>query len=546
MPETATHLHGIDITDNQLHPILNALNIGVLMTDAAGRITFYNDTHAQMDGLSHQDVLHRKVTDVYDLDENSSLVMRCLHTQRAIVDCPVIYRTQQGKAVDSIHNVFPLIRNSRTVGVVSFVKDYQYVADPVAEGEVKSSQQSFTGDTDFSFEDIKGTSADLLEAINRARLAAKTDSPVLIYGETGTGKELFAQSIHNLSARRAARYITVNCAAIPESLLESILFGTVKGAFTGALDKRGLFERASGGTLFLDEINAMSQAMQPKLLRAIQEKRVSRIGSHRQMKLDLKIISSINTTPEQALASDQVRRDLLYRLSVVFIALPPLRQRRDDLPLLIDHFIRKHNVRLGKNVRGVSAEVRRMFDLYDWPGNVRELENSIEGAMNLVGRNKLIEHWHLMSAFHQLKPAPAMTFDMAEPKPARDMPPASTEGVVWGGPFGAVQSKTADMPAVNRRYQRADLQRALADTDGNVADAARLLGISRQTLYRRLKACGMALPQKRHQWHRQMIIERLHKYDGNISQTAFSLGISRQLLSYRMKKLQITFSRRNA
>jgi len=526
----------IDITKGELYPILAALNIGVLITNAAGEIVFYNPVHAEMDGLSSHGVIGHKVTEVYDLDENSSLVMRCLRTGRPIVECPVIYKTHRGQIVDSINNVYPLSKQGKVTGVISFVKDYNRMEDPADSGDGKTFRHIFSGDTDFSLDDIIGSNVSLLEAVTRARMAARTDSPVLIYGETGTGKELFAQAIHNLSARKNARYIAVNCAAIPETLLEGILFGTSKGAFTGALDKPGLFERANGGTLFLDEINSMSREMQPKLLRAIQEKRVCRIGSHRESKLELKIISSTNTTPEQAMEAGKVRRDLLYRLSVVYISLPPLRSRRDDVPLLTKHFIEKYNALFHKRVAGVSRKVKRIFDEYDWPGNVRELENVIEGALNMVGQDKLIETWHLTSGFCLLDiESDAIYKDSVRLKRKHAAIPIGVDATDRSLSSLILPEGTGD----DGEAEKLEIEAALSDADGNITDAAAIMGISRQTFYRRMKALNIKKAKMSDSKQHQQIVSQLERYGWNITHAARALGVSRQLLTYRMKKMGI-------
>jgi transcriptional regulator with PAS, ATPase and Fis domain len=207
-------------------------------------------------------------------------------------------------------------------------------------------------------------------------------SPVMLFGETGTGKELLAQSIHNRSSRSSGRYVAVNCAAIPENLLEGILFGTTRGAFTGAVDKPGLFEKAHGGTLLLDEINAMTMGLQAKLLRFLQERKIRRVGSLEERDVDLKIISSVNVNPHVAIAQQTLRADLFYRLAVIFIRIPPLRERLQDLPALISHFLSKSNALLNRQIAGLSEAVISRFEHYPWPGNVRELEHVIEGALS--------------------------------------------------------------------------------------------------------------------------------------------------------------------
>lgn len=527
------NLKALDISDNTLYPILSVLNMAIMITDANGDIQYYSPLHAEMDDLLAEDVLGRNVCDVYQLDDESSLIKRALKTVRPIVDCPVLYKTQSGKLVDSVHNVIPLVKNGEVSGAISIIKDYQTVKDTGATPSSKPSQLSFNGETDFCLDDIIGSNATLLNAVNRARMAALTDSPVLIHGETGTGKELFAQSIHNLSNRKNERYIAVNCSAIPENLLEGILFGTTKGAFTGALDKAGLFERANGGTIFLDEINSMNQEMQPKLLRVIQEKRVCRVGSHRETKLDVKIIGSINTSLEQAILSGEIRSDLLFRLSVVYITLPPLRKRKDDLIELIQFFLGKYNERLKKTVTGVSQEVYQVFQRHNWPGNIRELENTIEGCLNMVGKDSLIEKWHLVSGFDLF--GQDRLNEASQDTPNRDFAERLKENftneMVSGAPPISLEQ--------HKEKERQELQDALLDADGNITDAAIILGISRQTFYRRVKKLKIQLPKKDLAKDRDNILSALRRSKGNVTQAAKGLGISRELLKYRLSKLGI-------
>ncbi len=522
----------INVTERELYPILSMLDIGIMITDTKGVVTYYNPKHAEMDGLDPGDVLGKKLTEVYDQDEESSLVMRCLRTARPILDCPVLYKTINGRVVDSIHNVAPLTRDGLLIGAVSLIKYYQMEEHGDGQRPDKLMQMTFAGDTDFCFDDIVGKSNSLLTAVNKARLAAQTDSPVLIHGETGTGKELFAQSIHNSSKRKKKRYIAVNCSAIPENLLEGILFGTSKGAFTGALDRPGLFERANGGTIFLDEINSMSKEMQPKLLRVMQERRVSRVGSHQETRLDIKIIGSINTSLEETLLSGEIRSDLLFRLSVVYVSLPPLRERKGDVPLLAESFVRKYNKALGKSVSGISDEVANIFQEHSWPGNIRELENTVEGAMNMLLGESLIEKWHLVSGISFLSKCP----DCGDFKTTSQAADSMYRG-------NAESSLPQTLPVSERTIsdERKVFLDALKDADGNISDAAIILGISRQTFYRKIKAMKLELPKKSSETTREEIVELLAEKNGNITQVAQALGISRQLLKYRIGKMKIEY-----
>ena len=241
-------------------------------------------------------------------------------------------------------------------------------------------------DEEFGHYGIVGASRGIQEVIRRSEQVAQSKSTVLITGETGTGKELVARAIHARSAQREMPLIRVNCAAIPETLLESELFGHVKGAFTGAVsNKKGRFALADGGTIFLDEIGATATSLQAKLLRVLQEREFEPLGSERSEQVDVRVIAASNRDLRQMVAEGKFQEDLYYRLNVIPIDLPPLRDRRDDIPALVDHFLRKHGGRTGKRVEKVTPEAIAVLLTHDWPGNVRELENTIERAVVLSG-----------------------------------------------------------------------------------------------------------------------------------------------------------------
>jgi transcriptional regulator with GAF, ATPase, and Fis domain len=235
-----------------------------------------------------------------------------------------------------------------------------------------------------SFGEIIGESDVLKHILYRVEQVAPMDTTVLLEGETGTGKELFARAIHQKSTRSNKPMITVNCASLPASLIESELFGHEKGAFTGALQKRiGRFELADGGTLFLDEVGEIPIELQAKLLRVLQEGEIERIGSQKAKKVDVRVIAATNRDLEQEISKDRFRKDLFYRLNVYPITIAPLRDRTDDIPLLVDHFVKRFNQKLGKNITRIPRKAMGELKLYDWPGNIRELENIIERAMIL-------------------------------------------------------------------------------------------------------------------------------------------------------------------
>jgi len=329
--------------------ILNSLDHGVQVVNEQGVVTFYNPVQEKLDNMKKDFVVGKHMTEIYKLDEESSFLLRVLKYGKPIDDRQD-YITASGKLVNIISTAVPLWQGKKMVGAVAITKDFdnmwefsQRVLAPGTElsGKPRGKHREplFTRKKLYTFADIIGQNRLLGHAIDLAQKAAATTSPVLISGETGTGKELFAQSIHAAGNRRHHPFMAINCAAIPENLLEGILFGTVPGAFTGAIDRPGLFEQSSGGTVFLDEVNSMPLALQAKLLRVIQEGVVRRVGGTQDRSIDIRIISSSNEEPMTAIQHQTLRSDLFYRLGVVHISVPPLRSRKDDLPLLTDYFI---------------------------------------------------------------------------------------------------------------------------------------------------------------------------------------------------------------
>ena len=316
--------------------------------------------------------------------------------------------------------------------------------------------------------------------------AAKGDSSVMLTGLTGTGKELFAQSIHSASNRAKKPFLAINCAAIPETLIEGLLFGTVKGAYTGAVDRKGLFEEADGGTLFLDEINSMPLSSQAKLLRALEERVVQPLGSKEQIPFDVRIISSCNTDPQEVLSRKEIREDLFYRLAVVNILIPPLSERKSDIFLLAHHFIALFNERYHKNVLCLEDEVTGFFLSYDWPGNVRQLKHCIEGAMNLVGSTEYsIKRQHLPFYLFRESDENEKKKPFAE---AYQHEPSDETLESYGRSVARKEKKNpSGVLAGIHREEREAIIAALKKSGGNVSKAARELGLSRQTLVYRMK-----------------------------------------------------------
>lgn len=319
----------------------------------------------------------------------------------------------------------------------------------------------------FDFDNIITRNAEMLELIERVKKISSSSSPVLIYGETGTGKELLVRAIHNHSIRSKGPFIAQNCAAIPASLFESILFGTVKGAFTGAENKPGLIELADGGTLYLDELNSMPINLQAKLLRAIQFNEIRRLGANKAITTNARIIASTNIEPKIEIQNKQLREDLYYRLNVLEFHIPPLRDRLDDIEVLVDHFVGKYNVKLNKNIEEIDENIYRALKKHKWEGNVRELENIIERVMNFIAPEKRI--LNIKDIESNLKEdILLMNKDIMFTKSEKDI----------------------DILPLNKTLARIEsslIAQALEKTNGNISQAARELKIPRQTLQNKLR-----------------------------------------------------------
>jgi two-component system response regulator PilR (NtrC family) len=314
------------------------------------------------------------------------------------------------------------------------------------------------------FENFVGRNRQMLDIFDTIRKTADSLSTVLITGESGTGKELVARALHEESPRRTGPFVSVNCGAIPETLMESEFFGHLKGAFTGAVaSTTGLFSAASGGTLFLDEITEVPQSVQVKLLRAIQEREVRRVGDTRDVKVDVRLIAASNRDVAKAVAGGMLREDLFYRLNVIPIHIPPLRERPEDIPLLAAHFIKKIAAELGKSVRGVTPEALAILESYHWPGNIRELENVIERAL-VLGSGEMLD-------------TDALPADLRRPRDVQDVPVEIPES-------GLDLQATLDQ--IEQRY----IQMALSRTGGVQTRAAELLRVSFRQLRYKLQKFG--------------------------------------------------------
>lgn len=468
-----------DACHDMLITVLNGISESVILFDAEGRIYLLNDAAVELDSIVTSDVLGKHVTEIYQVEEGKYLkVPQVIEERQPAMNFRQRYTTCFGKKVDIVANVIPIVQNSQTLGAFNVMEDWSATNELhkqiidlqdklLVKPKPSKSKEKQTLAAKFHFNDIIHISHVMNKMVSRCKQIAQSDSSVMIYGETGTGKELLAQSIHNASKRAQGPFLAINCAAIPENLLEGLLFGTEEGAYTGAESRVGLFEQANGGTLLLDEINSMSIILQAKLLRVLQDGMVRRVGGIAETHVDVRVLSNINIPPYQAVEQNIIRQDLFYRLGVINISIPPLREHKEDIPLLSKNFIHRFNKKLARNVRNIDQATLDYFNAYDWPGNIRELQHAIESAMNILPNDQsLITTEYIPEHIVQsVKVAP-----QAEHK------------------IEAVSS------SLNHTLQNIEFQmfrNALLANKGNISRTARALGVSRQTLQYRIKRSGI-------------------------------------------------------
>lgn len=428
---------------------------GILIANRDGIVEYHR---ISMDSYWHsQETEGRHILELYpELDEESSTILQALRTGKATYNVLQDINNRKGERVLLESTTIPIVVDGRVECVVDSSK-YHTIDQRVIRGG---------GGGLYTLDQILTRDPYMLTLKERIRSVAQTDSAVLIYGETGTGKELVAESLHSEGGRAGKPFVAQNCAAIPANLLESLFFGTEKGSYTGALTRKGLLEEADGGTLFLDEINSMATSLQAKLLKVLEEKKVRRLGGNRDIPFDVRIVAAVNEPPQKLIQEGRMREDLYYRLGVIRLILPPLRERPGDIDLLAEVFLKRYSRTLRRDVRGLSARALEELRQYRWPGNVRELQNAIEGAVATTrGTQLTVED---IEAVLEGRPGPRFLSDGAMTGQEQPLEP------------GFSLSKAME------RYERELIVRAM-EQGGSISQAARLLGLSRQNLKYKLQ-----------------------------------------------------------
>ena len=462
-----------------LEKILDTVPVGVVAADTDGRIVYLNGGYERILGVRRHKVLGRLMREI----EPGATLLEVLESGQPVREKTVLIRSINRHVKV---NILPLREGETLLGAVSFFEDVTEsqelsqelvrVTELVAHFRRELETQR---ELPSSFSEIEGRDPAFMEVLGKAAIVADTDAPVLLLGENGTGKEVLARAIHSASRRNGKPFIAVNCAAVPDTLLESELFGYEDGSFTGARKggRMGKFELAEGGTLFLDEIGDMPLAMQSKLLRVLQEKEIEKIGRMGAISVNVRILAATNRDIRGLSETGGFRTDLYYRLNVVSIVLPALRQRGDDVSLLAANMLKKLNARYGKNAT-LAPEALQTLQRHNWPGNVRELANCLEHAVIMCERGRIgVEHL----------PLTVRSFVLEPPQKAAPAPPPAKDGeAAFPTSASPILSWHEELARVEKRL----LADALAAHGKNRSAAMRALGVSRRTFYKKLREYG--------------------------------------------------------
>lgn len=452
-----------------IETLLSLIDAGVYIVDEEGVGIFYNEAMATLEQINIEDVVGKEFSKAFPgVKLSESTLYQALKKNMSTKNKQQTYKNLYGKEVTTINSTMPVVVDGKTIAAVEVAKDITNIRSmsdtilELQENKIKPKEAKPTIKK-YTFDDLIGKSAPFTAVVERAQHAAKNNASVFIYGETGTGKELLAQSIHYASRRKDRPFLAQNCAALPESLLEGILFGTAKGGFTGAVDRAGLFEQANGGTLLLDEINSMPYVLQSKLLRVLQESYIRRVGGSKDIPIDVRIMATVNEPPEKLIAQGKLRKDLYYRLNVVNIAIPPLRQRKEDVPLLAEKLLQKHNKQFGTEIWMISDNAIERLMEYDYPGNVRELENIIMQSMAMADTEHVLSQKMLQMPMQ----IHAIGHDVER----------------W--------DRQGPLDEYLANLEEEIIREVMISEGGNISKTAEVLKIKRQTLQHKLRKYGM-------------------------------------------------------
>lgn len=455
---------------NIIKSLIELIDEGVYIVDKGGVGIFYNSKMADTEEVNVTDVIGREFHTAFPgIKIDESTMYQALHKGVSTKNKEQTYTNLYGKKITTINSTVPVMSRGKVVAAVEVVRNITNIRSlsdtiqELREGNINNEKPYKPAIKHYTFESLIGDTNKFIDVVLKAKRAANNAASVFIYGETGTGKELFAQSIHFHSDRKEKPFLAQNCAALPETLLEGILFGTAKGGFTGAVDRAGLFEQANGGTLLLDEISAMPYELQSKLLRVLQEDYIRRVGGTKDIPVDVRIIATVNELPTKLIEEGKLRRDLYYRLNVVNISIPPLRERKEDIAILADEFLEKYNEKYNKNVEGFSKAALEKLEKYNYPGNVRELENIVIQSVALSDDEKIID-----ASMVQI---PSYIDEIGH------------NAARWNG--------SVPLNDYLAEEEKMIIRGAMMEAEGNISKAAEILQIKRQTLQHKLKKYKM-------------------------------------------------------
>jgi len=421
----------------------------------------------------YTDYIDKNFYEVYpNLFQRESSMYEAIKNNKVVYNEDQIFTDYRGRVFNTRNMTIPIVKKGEVVGAIELSKDITSIDDSEKISQLTKVKKNKKIKSDnienITFSDILTANLKMKENIRRAKIFSQSSSASLIYGETGTGKELFVQAMANYSGLAREKFVVLNCAAVPENLMESIVFGSVKGAYTGADNRVGIFEQAEDGILFLDEINSMPLMIQAKLLRVLQDGVVRKLGSNKEKKINVKVIGAMNVDPVEAIEKNHLREDLFYRLSSNLIELVPLRERKEDISIYVDYFVDKLNIIYNRKVEGISSGMMDIFYNYDWKGNVRELKHILESMISITNEKILT---------------------------SKNLPLYMKDRISKEGSKGKKNSmELVPLISLNEALEKTErelINRALLWTKGHQTKAAEILGIPRQTLKYKIKKLGL-------------------------------------------------------